>query len=61
VVIRGTILELNATDQTVVLLADCEQSWCQVNVTGVFKGQIPSASVLSYLKKGEMVEAVFNA
>lgn len=60
VVIRGTILELNATDQTLVLLADCEQSWCQVNVTGVFKGQIPSASVLLSLKKGEMVEAVFN-
>lgn len=61
VVIRGTVLELNETDQTLLLLADCGQSWCQVNVTGVYKGQIPSVSVLSSLKKGEMVEAVFNA
>ena len=61
VVIRGTILELNETDQTLLLLADCEQSWCQVNVTGMYKGQIPSTSALSFLKKGEMVEAVFNA
>ncbi|MDD1705676.1 MAG: hypothetical protein LUQ12_01395 [Methanoregulaceae archaeon] len=61
VVIRGTILELNKTDQTLLLLADCEQSWCQVNVTGMYKGQIPSTPVLSSLKKGEMVEAVFNA
>jgi len=61
VVIRGTILEMNGTDQTLLLQADCEHAWCQVNVTGMYKGRIPSTSVLSSLKKGEMVEAVFSA
>jgi hypothetical protein len=61
VVIRGTILELNSTDQTLLLQANCKQAWCQVNVTGMYKGRVPSTAVLSSLKKGETVEAVFNA
>jgi hypothetical protein len=61
VVIRGTILEMNQTDQTLLLQADCEYAWCQVNVTGMYKGRIPSNEVLSTLKTGETVEAVFNA
>jgi len=61
VVIRGTILEMNETDQTLLLQADCEHAWCQVNVTGMYTGRIPGTAVLSTLNTGEMVEAVFNA
>lgn len=60
VVIRGTILELNATDQTLILRSDCEHSWCQVNVSGMYRGQVPGTSVFSSLKQGDRVEAVFT-
>lgn len=61
VVIRGTILEMNETEQTLLLQADCEHAWCQVNVTGMYMGRVPSTAALSTLKTGETVEAVFNA
>jgi hypothetical protein len=61
VVIRGTVLDLNEKNQTLLLRADCGDAWCQVNVTGTYIGQVPAPEVFLRLKKGDMVEAVFNA
>jgi hypothetical protein len=60
VVIRGTILELNETDQTILVQTDCEHAWCQVNVSGMYRGRIPSTAAFSSLKTGDMVETVFK-
>jgi hypothetical protein len=60
VAIKGTVIALDETNQTLTLRAECQRYPCQYNLTGTFFGRVPNAVLFSRVNEGDVVEAVFK-